>query len=71
MSNRSDNAVFDYRLLRLVVGITAFALPLFALIIPWEVLSSISSSYYTDARDTFVGCLFFISAFCLLILVII
>ena len=46
-----------------MVGIIAFSLPIFVLIIPWEVLSSISSSYHSDARDVFVGCLFFISAF--------
>jgi len=56
------NPVFDYRTLRLLVGFVAFALPLAVSAISPTPLSSISGSYYTPARDAFVGALFAICA---------
>jgi hypothetical protein len=63
MSTRSSAAVFDYRALRLLVGFIAFALPFVVSLIASNQLSSISASYHTEARDLFVGMLFFVSAF--------
>ncbi len=54
--------VFDYRALRLLVGIVAFALPVVVRLIASVPISSISASYHTDARDVFVGSLFVIGA---------
>lgn len=59
----SERKIFDYRALRLVVGMLAFALPVLVWIRSSEILPSISGSYHTDARDIFVGILFFIAAF--------
>lgn len=55
--------VFEYRILRLLLGIVAFALPLAVLIVARTPLPSISASYYTAARDIFVGTLFVIAIF--------
>jgi quinol-cytochrome oxidoreductase complex cytochrome b subunit len=60
-SNSSD-LLFDYRILRLIVGIVAMGLPLTVYLVTLTVTSSISASYYTDARDVFVGALFVIGA---------
>jgi hypothetical protein len=66
MSNKTESPVFDYRLLRLVIGVIAFALPIIVLIAAGDVrLTSISASYYTDARNYFVGLLFVVAAFLL------
>jgi len=54
--------VFDYRTLRLVVGFVAFTLPIIVSWISTTPLSSISASYYTEARDVFVGSLFIVGA---------
>ena len=59
---RSEHAVFDYRLLRLVMGLIAFLLPLIVDLASSEALSSISASYHTEARDLFVGLLFVVGA---------
>lgn len=59
---RADHAVFDYRLLRLVMGLIAFLLPLIVDIRSSEALTSISASYHTEARDLFVGLLFVVGA---------
>lgn len=59
---RSDSAVFDYRLLRLVMGLIAFLLPLIVDMRSSEALTSISASYHTEARDLFVGLLFVVGA---------
>jgi len=56
------NPVFDYRALRFLVGLVAFALPVVVWLISCTRLSSISASYYTEARDVLVGSLFVISA---------
>ena len=54
--------VFDYRLLRLIMGIIAFCLPLLVDMVSSSELASISASYYTEARDVFVGLLFVVGA---------
>jgi 4-amino-4-deoxy-L-arabinose transferase-like glycosyltransferase len=61
-SESAQNPVFDYRTLRLVVGIVAFALPVVVWLISSRPLSSISASYHTEARNVFVGALFIIAA---------
>jgi len=59
--SKDGQPVFEYRTLRLLVGIVTFALPLFVLIFSsFTPLSSISVSYHTGARDIFVGSLFMI-----------
>ncbi len=55
--------VFDYRALRLLMGLIALSMPFVVSLIANKPLASISASYYTDARDTFVGMLFIVSAF--------
>jgi hypothetical protein len=55
--------VFEYRTLRLLVGIIMFALPVVVLIFSsFTPLSSISVSYHSGARDVLVGSLFMIGA---------
>ncbi len=61
-SESQQKPVFDYRALRLLVGLVAFALPVVAPFISSTPLSSISASYHTEARDVFVGLLFVIGA---------
>ncbi|MFH0758302.1 MAG: hypothetical protein V2B15_13525 [Bacteroidota bacterium] len=63
MQTKSRDQVFDYRALRLLVGIIAFAIPICVSLISSEPLSSISASYFTEARDVFVGMLFVVGAF--------
>jgi len=63
MTNKNSLPVFDYRALRLLVGLIAFTLPFVVSILSSRSLSSISASYYTNARDAFVGMLFVVSAF--------
>ena len=63
MGTQNSTPVFDYRALRLLVGCIAFALPIIVSVVSTTPLSSISASYYTEARDLFVGLLFFVSAF--------
>ncbi len=63
MEFKCKDLVFDYKTLRLLVGIIAFAMPIVALFLASEPLSSISASYHYDiARDKFVGMLFIIGA---------
>ena len=61
--NENEKLVFDYRALRLAMGIIAFLLPILVSIKANVDLTSISASYHTDARDIFVGLLFFVAAF--------
>jgi hypothetical protein len=64
MINKETNAVvFDYRTLRLLMGIIALALPLVVRMISNTALPSVSDYYYTEARDVFVGMVFVVSAF--------
>jgi hypothetical protein len=61
-SESEQKLVFDYRALRLTVGLVAFGLPVVAWLISSTSISSISASYHTEARDVFVGSLFVIGA---------
>jgi hypothetical protein len=63
MTTKNTGTVFDYRALRLLIGLIALALPFFVSLISSSPLASISASYYTEARDAFVGALFVVSAF--------
>jgi hypothetical protein len=65
MGNTNDNEVFECRTHRLVVGLIALSLPLVVSVLSGERLTSISASYYTDARDWMVGLLFVVGAFLL------
>lgn len=58
MQFQHTNPIFDYKALRLMLGIIAFALPFLVTAIAQEPLPSISASYFTEARDEFVGLLF-------------
>ena len=57
------NVVFDYRAMRLLIGLLAFALPFLVSNISNETLPSISASYYTNSGDIFVGTLFIVGSF--------
>lgn len=63
MSQINKNVVFDYRVLRLLVGLIALSLPIVVSLIAQSHLTSISASYHTEARDAFVGMLFVVGAF--------
>jgi len=54
-SNSNPDIVFDYRALRLLMGLVALSLPFVTSLISSSPLPSISASYYTEARDAFVG----------------
>jgi hypothetical protein len=63
-SNEStDDLLFDYRTLRLIVGALAFAFPTVVIALTGKVTTSISASYHeVETRDVFVGFLFIIGA---------
>ena len=62
-SKSTDDLVFNYRTLRLIIGALAFAFPAMVIALTGEVTTSISASYYKEpARDVFVGFLFVIGA---------
>jgi len=63
MNTSNSSKVFDYRALRLLMGVIAFTLPFVVSLISPTPLSSISASYYTEARDAFVGMLFVVASF--------
>jgi len=54
---------FSSESIRLMVGLLTFILPILVSIISFTRLTSISASYYTRARDVFVGLLFVLGAF--------
>jgi len=60
---RGEGLVFDYHTIRLIIGLIAILFPLVVRIRAAQITDSISWSYYTDARDFFVGFLFVIGAF--------
>ena len=63
-SDHNDRGlVFDYKALRFLMGIIALALPFVVSIISSISLPSVSASYYTEARDLFVGLLFVVASF--------
>ena len=55
---KKRNPVFDYRALRLLMGLIALSIPFITRIVSGGSLYSISSSYYTPARDIFTGLMF-------------
>jgi hypothetical protein len=61
-SNSKQSPIFDYLALRLLVGVVAFSMPLFAKFNSSTPISSISGSYHTGNRDIFVGLTFVIGA---------
>ena len=63
MTTNNSSAVFDYRALRLLVGLIAFALPIVVSLLSIKTLPSISASYHAEGRDAFVGMLFVVGAF--------
>lgn len=63
MTDKNSKPVFDYRALRLLVGLIAFFIAPVVSIISISDLRSISYSYYTEARDVFVGMLIIVGAF--------
>ena len=63
MSTSTIKKVFDYRALRLLIGLIAFTFPFIVSLISLSPLSSISASYHTEARDVFVGMLFIVASF--------
>jgi hypothetical protein len=63
MKKGSENLVFDYHTIRLLIGLIALFFPWVVSIRAAKITPSISWSYYTDARDLFVGLLFVIGAF--------
>ncbi len=62
MTAKNTSPIFDYRALRLLMGIIAFSLAPIVTIISSMSLSSVSASYHTEARDVFIGMLFVVSA---------
>lgn len=63
MTRETKRPIFDYRVLRLFMGVIALSLPYAVIFLSQESLTSVSASYYTDARDTFVGMMFVVGAF--------
>jgi hypothetical protein len=61
-SHEDKEIIFDYKALRLMVGVIAFFLPWVVIVATWSVTSSISASYHTGVRDIFVGAMFVIGA---------
>ena len=62
MKQDKFDRVFDYKALRLLIGVIAFSLPIAVIIFSTEILQSISASYYTESRDLFVGMLTIVGA---------
>lgn len=63
MTTNDTSKVFDFRALRLLMGLIALTLPFVVSLLAADSLSSISASYHTESRDAFVGMLFVVSAF--------
>lgn len=63
MEHQGKSAVFDYLALRLLMGLIALFIPFIVSWISSASLTSISASYYSEARDAFVGLLFVVGAF--------
>jgi len=59
----SEDLLFDYQSLRLIIGALAFAFPAMVFVLAGKVTTSISASYYEpETRNVFVGFLFVIGA---------
>ncbi len=65
MTDGTTTPVFDYRLQRFTMGLVAFLLPVVVTAVADQRLTSISASWYTSARDWFVGLLFAVATFLL------
>jgi hypothetical protein len=63
MEKQMLGKVFDYRGLRLLMGLIALSLPIIVTTLAGKSLTSISASYYSEARDVFVGLLFAVGSF--------
>lgn len=63
VTRTTASPVFNYKVLRLLMGVIALSLPYVVIGIARDAPSSISASYFTAARDTFTGMLFVIGAF--------
>lgn len=61
-SESEEDLVFDYHTIRLIIGAIALLFPWIVGIRASQITDSISWSYYTAARDLFVGFLFVIGA---------
>ena len=61
MKTTDSNTVFDYRALRLLMGLIAFSLPFATNLISSTQLPSISASIHTEAHDVFICLLCIIS----------
>lgn len=58
-----NRGVLNYKAFRLLIAFLAFSIPIVVWSISTSELTSISASYYTEARDIFIGLLFFVGAF--------
>ena len=63
MAFNNTAPIFDYKALRLLMGIIAIAIAPLVSVIAAESLASVSASYHSNARDWFVGMLFVVGAF--------
>ncbi len=63
MNSEEPKPVFDYRALRLLMGLIAISIPIVVSILAVDQLPSISASYYSEARDVFVGMLCIVGSF--------
>jgi hypothetical protein len=63
MTRTTASPVFNYKALRLMMGVIALSLPYVVIWISTDAPSSISASYFTEGRDVFTGMLFVIGAF--------
>lgn len=61
----TQQAVFTYTTLLTFVGLVALSLPILVTFVAQQDLESISASYYTNARNIFVGFLFVVGSFLL------
>ena len=58
MEEQNINAAFDYRALRLLMGVIALSIPFSVSLLSCVTLTSISASCHTEAQDIFIGALF-------------
>ena len=63
ISQNSENQVFDFRTLRMIIGAIALAFPAVVYLLAGRITTSISGSYHEpQTRDVFVGFLFILGA---------
>jgi len=60
MKVKNSEPTYDYRTLRLITGILAFALPIVVILTAGKDLQSISAGYCSKARNYLVGMLFMV-----------